>query len=524
MKSNRTNSGRLVLQEYNNFGGSKFDSIHLSKFFEKGTPYNFGMMDAEIFASADKFEYKPMVAATEAAGRVYYIPGNTYRWQLGVKNYKFADIVGKTYTGSRPGWNGEEFEIVLSEPYYEEPEVLMLDSPDALVEIVGQPREEGIGWAYTVRVQSSDPNMFIDPRLIEVGRQVRCVGTSVADEMNQLGAGIDFGTAIDLQAQIGAFSRKFELTDKAIQEQLNASRMGTSPSNPDLSVASGYTFPIYDAKQKKNVKDGGFLTFAESKLRDALYMDKEGMYNYGYMSERKDYTGRYSKKTGAGFRQLVKDGFEHPHNGSLTEDDLEDFLFTILNNRTQQSERRITISTATLGERIFDQMLAESMQGALTTVNSDSDKFVRQIPGGRPGELQYGYQFKSYMGKSGLVVDLINDPKKDSFFWDGRRYPYNPNFTVDSMRMDIYDFSPQANSKSPDKSNMAVVKTMGGEEYWWSGGAVDPRTGRVSDGRVVQSMEKMVQCRMADTGGLVIWDTSRIGALYFDTQGQNVYL
>lgn len=504
-----TRSGAYTqLQEYHNYGGKDFDSIHLSRFFNRDEPHDFGVMVTQMYSASDKFSYKPMLNMTEAAGRVFYIDGPLYKWRVMADDYKLATVV-ESVSGTRPGVNGEEFELILSEPWYSRGEVIMSDDPEVSLYVVADPIEKGMGFAYIVRLDGGAPMDYVDPNLLEQGRNFRSSSSATALELNEDYPGITWGSYIDLQSQTSAFARSFTMTDRAVVEQLNARDRG-DVSNSDLF--KGYTFPIYDSKTKKKIQDGGFMTFGESKVMDALKCDMENSMYWGRTGKMKDARGIDNIWRAPGWNQIVKDGHTLEHNGNLLADDFEDFFMGIMLNRNDRANRYVVVSTGTLGEKIFDIAVSQSASGFLTSLDSSGDSFIRNTGQG-PGQLEYGFQFRRYVGKTGFVMELQHDPKKDSLQYDGRRYPYNQRYPIESATMDFFNVSTNGISAAPDKSNIAMVKLKRQSEYYWYTGAIDPKTGRPDSGQSIQNEGKITACRMADTGGLVVFDPSSIGQI-----------
>ena len=508
-----TLGGRVQLQEYQGFGGKNFDSVHLAKFFNYDAPHNFGVMVSKIFSSSNMFGYKPMTALTEASGNYKEIVGSTYKWTLFGDDYRINRVIKFLETGNpRPGINGQEFKIGLAEGWYEEPHVIMGENNNYLCEIVGKPINRGNYFEYTLRLQTSDPNMFLPVDELYEGREWKTVSTSVATENNQLFAGFEFSSQVDLQSQIGAFSREFSLSDRVIREQNSASGGGVGVSK-DTSVLGGYAFPIFDGKTGKQVSKSGMMTFMEGKLLDTVEMDCEFAMTYGKASKRKDYTGRYIKTTAPGFRELVKDGHEWIHNGSITLEQIENYFMSIFLTRVSEGSREITISTGTLGHRIFNQLISDEVSKFLTL----DRYYVNEMKDGTGrNDLEYGYQFKRFIAQNGLVVNLVSDPMKDDPMYCPRRYPNNTQYTIDSARMDIMDFGASSASVAPGSSNISMIKEKGVDSYYLVGGVVDPKSGVVTDGSFRQSGEKAVHFRREKSGSLCVWDTSRIGSIILE--------
>lgn len=508
-----TNGQRIQLQEQRGFGGKHFNTVSMAELFNYDQPHDFGVMVSQIFTASNKFGYKAITDMTEASGNTYEITGSLYKWTLFGDDYRYLRVIKNLETSNtRPGINGSEFKIGLSEGWHEEPDVLMPENNEYFCEIVGKPINRGNYWEYTLRLQTSDPNAFLPVEELYEGREWRAVSTSVATEENQIFGTTQFGSQVELQSQIGAYAREFSLTDRMIREQINKTKT-SEQINRANSVMGGYAFQLYDSKNNKPIDKAGFMTFLEAKLMDETELDCEVMMYFGKASVRKDYTGKYIKRTGPGFRELVKDGHEWIHNGSFTLEQLENYLMSIFLTRIDEGEREITISTGTLGHRIFDELISEEVSGFLTL-----DRYYVQPMAGGSGanDLQYGYQFKRFIAKNGIVVNLQSNPLLDDRYYCPRRYPNNNIYSVDSARMDIMDFGSSSSSMAPGQANMAMIKEAGVDSYYVLGGVIDPRKGVVTDGSFIQNGMKSVYFRREKSGSLNVWDTSRIGAIVLE--------
>lgn len=510
-----TNGGRIQLQEYApNMGtaGKNFDSVALAQFFNVDQPHKFGLMVSQLFTASSKFRYKALTDMTEASGNYTEIDGSTYEWSVNGDDYRLNRVVKFLETGnSRIGENGAEFKIGLAEGIYEEPAVLCGENTEYPCEVIGKPINRGNYFEYTLRLQTSNPNTYIPAEELYEGREWRRTSSSIATEANQLFAGIEWGSQIDLRSQVGAFSGEFSVSDKVIRMQKAAKAKGQLKK--EGSLFGGYSFPIYDAKTGNRLEMSGFISFAEAKLMDSVEMDCEWAMTFGKASQRKDYTGRYIKRTAPGFRELVKDGHEWYHNGSITLDQISDYLMSIFLTRVDENDREITIKTGTLGHRIIDQLISEEVSQFLTL----DRYYVQPMQGGTgANDLQYGFQFKRFISKNGVVVNLQSDPMLDDPFISPRRYPNNPMYSLDSARMDILDFGSNSNSIAPNSSNISMIKEKGVDSYYVVGGVVHPDSGVVTDGSFNQNGMKEVYFRREKSGSLNVWDTGRIGSIILE--------
>ena len=258
------------------------------------------------------------------------------------------------------------------------------------------------------------------------------------------------------------------------------------------------------------------MSFLEADVHERIEMGREWMCWFGKTSQRLDYSGRHIETTGPGIRELQLDGHIFYHNGAMTVQQLQDYLMQIFFARVSEPNREIYLVTGTLGSLFLDAMLSEEAAAFLTVDTTH----IRVMDGGAPWELEYGAQFKSFRGKNGVKVKLVLDPMKDDPKYCRRFHPDNPQYPIDSGRMDILDFGSNADSPAPNGSNISMVMENDVESYMWIANAIDPYNGVVNDGSIVSNNEKEVTLFRESSGSPVVWDTSRLGAIIYEPDVQ----
>lgn len=505
------NSGQIKLYEYEGFGGNTYDSRHLSNFYNYGKPYNFGQKMAKMFSASTRFNNKVLTSLTMAKGNYHEIDNDIYTWTLPGDDVKILMITDFLESGNtRIGYGNQTFKFALAEGWLSEPDVVMLDDNEVVLEIIGYPVQVGQNWHYEARLQDGNPASFVDSTWLQIGSTVTKISTSVGTELNYKFGTDQYGSQMELQCQVGAYAEKFSISDKVVRKELQAKKSGNKMK---MEATGGYSFDLY--RDGKVIPKGGFITEAELRLGDRIELDRDLAMEFGKASTRTDSHGFVIKRTAPGFRQLVKDGHVFYHNGSLKVKDIEDFLMSIFLRTKDESQREIIFSTGSAGKALLHDIIADSASAFLTV---DSNFIQKDKSGMRNTDLQYGAQFTRYIAKNGVAFSVVVDPRKDDDFYCKRKDPDNPIYPIDSYRMDIYDFGRSEASEAKGGANMSMIVEAGVESYAWACGMVDPVTGVVNDGSKVSSLDKGVTCVREMSGSLCIWDTSRVGSIIFDPQ------
>lgn len=508
MDGNYRPSGYVELFEYKNWGGSNYDSRHYADAFRHENPHHFGMQVSKMFSASNKFSDKVLTQYTYASGNYQVIDNDVFRWTLaGDDEVPFYVTEFLEAGNTKPGYNRGEFRIALHMGILQEPDVLMCeDNRFPLIEIVGNPIQVGNSYYYTCRLQTGDPTEWIDPEMLQVGMRFIKASTSIGTEMNQVWGTDAYSSQMELESQIGAFGEKVSFTDKVVRKEIAARKRG---QRGELGLDSGYAF---DVKQgDKVIKRGAFITMAEARLLDRIEMDCEMSMTFGRASERWDSRGQFLRKTGPGWRQIVKDGHILYHGGDLSAQRIEDFLHGILLGRKSFDDRKIVLDCGEGAMKMIHRIIADEYNSFLTV----DTKFTSNVQGvGGNRGLSYGAQFLELQLINGIKVDLRYNPIKDNHKYCGRKHPDDPKFTIDSYRIDIMDFG----STDDGMSNITMVVEDGVDSYAYTGGMVDPASGPVKDGSKVSSFEKGISFEREKSGGLVVFDTSRVGSIIFEPE------
>lgn len=524
-------------------GGNKFSGQHLSKYFNNDSPFNFGLKVARIWASHSRFYPKYITSQTLLKGNYCLIDNSVYQWYaIGDVDRIFrimedANTTNGVASTATLGSNNTPFEIVLDVDYARVNNVLGLTDNRYTVVVMSDPKPYGNWFKYTVRQQTSDPNAYIPCQLMTKGMEITEFASSIEDYGTPSKPGVNFGTQLQMRNVVGKVGREFTIDEKLMRKEWQSKKyynvVGAASNMKSALTASdfvnGMAFPLQlNAKNPKTgevtpVKADGFISLLEAKIEEAVLLDREIMAKFGKYEETFTSNGTAgtvgsttnTRRVAPGTRQLVKDGHEKIHNGSLTAFDIEGYLHGIFLTRVDENDRKIQFITGELGKIFFNQILSLEAQGYLSY---GENNFIRQADGGPRNHLEFGFQFVKYVGINGIEVTLANDRMLDDPYFCRRTYSKNSNFTVDSARMEIYDFGASASSQSLSGSNMCMVVEDMVDERRWRMSAANPYSGYVN---VSSSDDKDASYHLTLSGSVNMWDVSRCGVIAYEPDSYN---
>jgi len=261
----------------------------------------------------------------------------------------------------------------------------------------------------------------------------------------------------------------------------------------------------YTNKEGKIQQASRFLPMAEAKNWDALYMSMEVQNIYGKRQTKPGKKG-YWKKTSAGTREQMKDGWTRYTNTPVTVNGLQDYLLDIYFSRKDTNDRDTTAITGTIGSTNFHNALVAVANGFLTV---DSN-YIRSAEGrGSTPGLSYGSQFTRYFGPEGVSVKLGLNAMYDDRMYCKRMHPQYTNFPIDSARLTFANLG-----RSGGEQNLMMLKVKDTFRWGYRSGTHSP-TGPVKGGSV-SALTAGYSVFCEGTSGMWIKDVSQTGEYILD--------
>jgi len=509
------------------WGGTYADSGTWASWFKSYKPHDFGMMEAQTFASslASYVVNKPLLWMTQGQGNTYELPGGhrEYQWQLATDTHTRATIVRvDPNLGTQPGKAGQKFFIYVDRGWYMEPVLLKTEGSDApLLRIHGQAYLVAPGvYRYTVSLQDGNPAAYINPTYLLEGKTISDAGTMVSDELNMKYGGIEFGSQYNLQSHIGYVAREIVVTDKFIRLEKSARERGNSPSRGfqydgkeyDGAIGTGYIVARRDKNgkvDKEKIKQGAFLTTAEALLGERIAMDKNMIMTFGRTQVSKDEDSQRTMTMGAGWLQLAKEGNYREHNGNITLGDFTEQLDTLAFNTLDFGNRVFEIHTGSEGIKLASALIAA--EAGISPFVFDSNFFIDKVSSEVTDKaLRWGAQFTEFRAHNGIILRFVFDPTKDNTYFYPELDPETGK-PLESSSYDIFDLgqTDAAPRNAKTRANVAYVYEPEAEEYYMTSNVYDLMTGAYNDGTKVASKDKEAGIHRASSCKFEVWDISR---------------
>ena len=518
----------LETVERHDFGGSYFDSYTHAAMFKTYKPHSFGVRTSQLFSSSlgSHMINKKFTYYTVAKNNVYMLPAGTddYEWYLESDadiDFEVTELL--VDPASFPGKAGLPFKIALNKDYLHEPAIIKSESDNLpMLKILGYPvQRTGNSWEYEVELQSGDPSAYMQVDFLQPGRKFIRTSSAVSDELNKKYAPDQYGEMFKLQSWTGNFANKVEFSDKFIRMEIGCRTKGTQMYKgykDDHGIGVGYVykqpFNLTNGGKAERIEKGVFITKAEARLLERTEMDRELNFEFGQLQKTVDRDSDRTIKVAPGWRQIVREGHYKEHNGTLSLNQIYEFVSEIFLTRRAHGDRMIKIASGEGGLEFWHQLIAaeaSQFQYVDTIHVRDTQSPYHEYA------KEYGIQFTKIRFPMGYVVELVHDPIKDDRKLFQQKAP-GTNRTLESYAMDIFDWGAtdqKAFNASRDE-NITCVMQDGVESYFTVSNVYDFQTGAIKDGSNAYSNNKEAGIYREMSGGLCVWDVTRVGRIEFN--------
>jgi len=385
----------------------------------------------------------PIQYLTGGMGRSREIANREYQWYLQGDDEKAIAVIGNMGDGgTTPGKNGTTFRVKFAEKWFANQEVLVADDRDYRVRVMEDPYLDGDGWVYTLKLTGNDPTAYMDPILIEAGRQFSKEYTTVPEYST--GGNTTFSTPFQMRNHLTTLRKSWTITRSAATDVL-VIQMKDPESGKTTTTWTRYAEWEAMAQWYREIESSlWYSTFSANSKGETDMLGDNGLPVY----------------EGAGIREQIAPANKREYT-ELTERIIRDFLIDLSYNVTPEASRDFVAFTGEFGFDEFDRAMKDSAS-EWTLVDST---FVT----GSGNELALGGQFKTYVGLNGTKLTLKHLPLYDNTVRQ-RQLHYRTNRPIESYRFTILDFGThggESNIKKVYKKDSEMV-------MWHTAGSTDP--------------------------------------------------
>ena len=433
------NVNNLQLYQGKKFAGLT-DTNHLATaFFTEPELVN----NTLSFVFGSKYS-NPISMFTGGMGRTKTITNRQYDWSLiGDLERPIAVIRNLNDGGSTPGLYGQTFRVVLAEKEFVSGEVLIPDSRDYPVIVVGDAIQDGDGFIYTFKLINPDPAAFMPPALIAAGKEFSKDYSAYEEGSSRSGI-TTYGSPFKLRNHLTTQRKSREITGSG-----QASVMAIAMKDPK----SGKTSFLWADVQEWTFLEQWYRELDRSLLYSTYNANAQGVVSI------KGETGR-PVFIGAGLRQQISPSNKRYYT-DLTENTIREFMLDLTYNVKGEGEAKFIAMAGWGFMDLFDRAMKRSIAG-WTLVDS---KFVT----GSGQDLTLGGQFKTYKGINGIEMTVVHQPLYDDPIHNRELDPLTGR-PKESYRATFIDYGMYNGESNIQKVAMKDRESV----MWYTGGSTSP--------------------------------------------------
>lgn len=389
----------------------------------------------------------PLALLTGGIGKTQFIGNSEYQWNL-IGDLERPTVITEDLTGAdgTAGLGGGIFQLKLAEDQFVSGEVLITDSRDYHLVVIGDRVQDGNEFIYTFQLLDgqTNPLKFVPKALLTAGRELSKDFSSYEEGSTRSGI-TTYGSPFVLRNRLTIHRKHRDITGSAATDV-----MYVAMKDPK----SGKTSYLWEEVAN--------WTFLQQWYRE---LDRALVYNE--FGQTPGANGRPAL-TGAGLRQQIAPANRREYT-VLTENVIREFLMDLSYNVIDQGKRKFVAICGEGFMDLFDRAMKESI-GARNMVLADT-KFVT----GSGQELSLGGQFKTYQGLNGTEVTLMHFPCYDDPVHNRELHPLTLR-PLESYRATFIEYG-----QYDGQANIQKIAKQGREQLMWTnGGSMGPNGGHTS--------------------------------------------
>lgn len=378
-----------------------------------------------------------------------------YYWNIVGQSRRNLELVesrvgGVTASTGNLGADGTEFELVFSEDYFYEGQVIVGEKPDIYQMMITRVHMEGVNNAILTCVMIGGNTGGIPYEEVSPGKRFSTEGYSpVSSEFSRERFGGTIATPTDMRGEFSTIRYGHKVPGTAGRYEMGGSmKMGCPITKNDGKVVPFTSWmPYLQYKLEEEFSDARnhLLMYAKSNRNESgLYLNK-------------DHKTGYDLKIGSGFREQmeVSNVIFYPKFSIKL---IEDILYNLSVSKLDMNDRMFVMKTGEKGAIQFHKAVTALASGwtvAGSGIPSDGNPSVIKSTSSslHQNALTAGFQFVEWNAPNGVTLRVEVDPIYDDEIRNKLQHPEGG--PAESYRYDIFYIGGE------DNANMKIAKVKG---------------------------------------------------------------
>jgi len=335
------------------------------------------------------------------ADPLYLDTDDAFTWDMmagGEKNIPLVEarIDGTAVSASSTAGLGlSEFELVFSEPYFFDVNIIVGHKLEYQIQIKDDPTVEGNNWVYTCQLVTGDTDLYIPYEEIVVGKRFSKQYSGVEPAFSVKGGKVNYTSPFKMKN----FFSRLRMEDVVPGNMVNR--------------PMGVKFKLSDPRTGATKETMAWQDYRDWEFERQYRMEKNNLLYYARLNQAADGSFKNKGKSGfeyeqgAGIRQQIESAnVAYYPTTSFDIDWLTDVMLDLSINRLPQDSRKFVLRTGERGMVQFSRSLEDKSQlyvplNVTSRVSQSGNK------------MSYSGQFLEYRGPQGIELTVMHDPMKD---------------------------------------------------------------------------------------------------------------
>ncbi len=369
-----------------------------------------------------------------------------FQWMLKGDDRKAIPIVSYSAADTaRPGLNKSQFEITLSERYFEKSDFLIFDDRDYGVRIMADGVPDGVNFTYLVQHMEPSDAHFIPPGLLTAGRKVSKQNNYITNTLNNEYGGVQFNSPFKMSNEFSHISQKYVVPGN----------MHDRPLLISMKAPSGEVTKVWTRYQELKAD----FAFQEEEY-NVLMFGRLSRNDNGTFSTKA--SNGFPIKTGAGLRQQIAPSHRFTYT-TFSLDYLLEVAEAMSINILPEDQRKFLILTGERGMKMFSDAVADKV-----AVFQPLGDERRLSVGSGINNLGFGGQYRQYLAYNGIEYTIMHLPQYDNRVDNRLEHPdggYMENYRMTIMNIGTSEG--EANIQKYGVKNRTNIK-------WYRPGSTSP--------------------------------------------------
>lgn len=364
---------------------------------------------------------------------LYLDTDDDYTWKLIGSSERNIPLIEARFQGATVtstdygvGANGTEFQLVFSERYFSDVNVIIGEKDVYPVRVLDDPTPEGTDWVYRVEMWGNAKLDGMPGEELVAGKKFSKEYSPVEDTLSIKGGEINFSSPISFRNTFSRVRMQYIAPGNMSDQKFMAEFTELGPNGEKKSFSTWMEYQNWEFEYQFSQEKNRLLWFGRSAR------DSKGKFTT---------VGKSGNilSAGAGLREQMEISNTFFYS-KFTADYITNILTELSEGKLSMDERKFVIRTGERGAILFHKAIAAEASGWTPLFDQSAQNSAKSPL--HENARKYGFQYTEFLAPNGIHVKVEVDPIYSDPVRNKIMAPNNGHFiggVAESYRMDILD-------------------------------------------------------------------------------------